>query len=169
MSRIFAAYIPMGSEMRDLDYVPEPIATAIVISGVLLLYIILNNVRARLTAPTRVLPGPKSMYWLTGSHASDVWEPDALDTRLEWIQKYGPVFKYYGWFNVSAILFILPTHTSRLSHPYDLQRTRVITTDLQALNHVFHAPEFEKTPEVRLLLGDILGRGWPNPFSIFST
>jgi hypothetical protein len=111
---MFAAYIPMGPEMRDLvsNYIPpiySSIATAVVLSGVLLLYIIVNNVRARLTAPTRVLPGPKSVYWLTGSHASDVWEPDALDTRLEWIQKYGPVFKYYSVFNVSAILFILPT------------------------------------------------------------
>jgi hypothetical protein len=113
---MFAAYIPMGPEMRGLvsNYLPS-IATAIVLSGVLLLYIIVDNVRACLTAPTRVLPGPKSMYWLTGSHASDVWEPDAVDTQLEWVQQYGPVFKYYGWFNVSAILFILPTR--RLGHP----------------------------------------------------
>ncbi|KAI0301267.1 cytochrome P450 [Russula brevipes] len=142
MSRMFAAHIPKGPEMRDLvsNYIPpiySSIATAIVLSGVLLLYIIVNNVRAHFTAPTRVLPGPKSVSWLTGSHASDVWEPDALDTRLEWIQQYGPVFKYCSLFNM----------------------TRVITTDPQALNHVFHAPEFEKTPEGRTLLGDILGRG----------
>jgi hypothetical protein len=104
----------MGPEMRDLvsNYIPpiySSIATAIVLSAVLLLYIIVNKVRARLTAPTRVLPGPKSVNWLTGSHAADEWEPDAPDTQLEWMQQYGPVFKYYGWFNVSVTLFILPT------------------------------------------------------------
>lgn len=40
--------------------------------------------------------------------------------------------------------------------------TKVVTTDLQALNYVLSAPEFEKTDEGRELLGDILGKGRPN-------
>ena len=38
--------------------------------------------------------------------------------------------------------------------------TRVLTTDLQALNYVLTAPEFEKPPEGRQFLGNIIGRGW---------
>ena len=38
---------------------------------------------------------------------------------------------------------------------------RIITTDLRALNHIFNSPEFEKTDDTRLLLGAILGNGWP--------
>ena len=40
------------------------------------------------------------------------------------------------------------------------QMTRVLTTDLQALNYVLTAPEFEKPSEGRLFLGDMVGRGW---------
>jgi hypothetical protein len=85
--------MPLGPEMRDLDYVPGPITTAI--SHRILRRALVLHHREQCPSspdsasphpPTRVLLGPKSVYWLTGSHASDVWEPDALDTRLEWIQ-----------------------------------------------------------------------------------
>ena len=44
--------------------------------------------------------------------------------------------------------------------PILYQMTRVLTTDLQALNYVLTAPEFEKSLEGRQFLGDIVGRGW---------
>jgi hypothetical protein len=81
----------------------HPTATA-VLSVALLLYIIVKTVLYRLSAPTRELPGPKSVNWLTGSHPRDVWEPDSLENQLEWTRRYGHVFKYYGWFNVRANL-----------------------------------------------------------------
>jgi hypothetical protein len=37
---------------------------------------------------------------------------------------------------------------------------RVLTTDLQALNYVLTASEFEKPLEGRQFLGDTVGRGW---------
>ena len=40
--------------------------------------------------------------------------------------------------------------------------TTIITTDLQALNHILTTPEFEKTYADRLLLGEFTGKGWPN-------
>ncbi len=85
-----------------LDYFRgDPFIAALAIStGVYLLFIIVRKVRAYLTAPFRDLPGPKSVSWLTGSFPSDVWEPDAQGYHLEWISQYGPVFRYYGWFNV---------------------------------------------------------------------
>jgi hypothetical protein len=88
------------------NYLPATYSTAtIVFSVTLLLYIIVNRILYRLSAPTRELSGPKSVNWLTGSHARDVWEPDSLEIQLEWTRQYGSVFKYYGWFNVSAILY----------------------------------------------------------------
>ena len=93
----------MLSEIKCLlsGYLPATYARAIVtvvLSVALLLYV--NRVLYRLSAPTRELPGPKSVNWLTGSHARDVWEPDSLENQLKWTRQYGPVFKYYGWFNV---------------------------------------------------------------------
>jgi hypothetical protein len=38
--------------------------------------------------------------------------------------------------------------------------TRVLVTDLQALNYILTAPEFEKPLESRQFLGGIVGRGW---------
>jgi hypothetical protein len=80
--------------------------TAIVLTAVVvpLLYIVVKKVVHRLSAPIRQLPGPKSVNWLTGSLERHVWEPDAQDAQIEWTQKYGPVFRYYGMFNVSALL-----------------------------------------------------------------
>ena len=75
--------------------------TVIVLTAVPLLYIVVKKVLHRLSAPIRQLPGPKSVNWLTGSLERHVWEPDAQDSQLEWTQKYGPVFRYYGMFNVS--------------------------------------------------------------------
>lgn len=106
-------------------------------TGVYLLFIIVGKVRAYLSAPVRDLPGPKSINWLTGSLPRHVWEPDAQDHQLEWTRQYGPVFRYYGCFNL----------------------VRVITTDLQALNHILNAPEFDKTDDARVFLGDVLGKG----------
>jgi hypothetical protein len=103
-----AAHIPMLPEIRSLlsNYLPLTYSTAtFVLSAALLLYIFLKSVLFRLSAPTRELPGPKSVNWLTGSHARDVWEPDSLEKQLEWTRQYGPVFKYYGWFNVNVISY----------------------------------------------------------------
>jgi hypothetical protein len=99
----------MLPEMRSLvsNYLPATYSTAtvtIVFSVAILLYTIVNRILYRLSAPTRELPGPKSVNWLTGSHARDVWEPDSLENQLEWTRQYGSVFKYYGWFNVSVII-----------------------------------------------------------------
>jgi cytochrome P450 len=123
-----------------LDYfrVDRFTAVAIAVStGVYLLYIIVDKVRAHLSAPVRDLPGPKSINWLTGSLPRHVWEPDAQDYQLEWTRQYGTNFRYYGFFNM----------------------IRVVTMDPQALNYILNAPEFEKTDDSRLLLGDALGKG----------
>ena len=56
--------------------------------------IIVRRVLAYRSAPIRDLPGPKSVNWLTGSPARNVWEPDAHGTQLEWIREYGPVFRH---------------------------------------------------------------------------
>ena len=42
------------------------------------------------------------------------------------------------------------------------QTAIIVTTDLQALNHIFTAPEFEKTYADRQSLGEFTGKGWPN-------
>lgn len=77
--------------------------TVIALCAVPLLYIVVKKVLHRLSAPIRQLPGPKSVNWLTGSLERHIWEPDAQDTQLEWTEKYGPVFRYYGMFNVSVL------------------------------------------------------------------
>jgi 3',5'-cyclic AMP phosphodiesterase CpdA len=89
------------------NYLPETYttATAVVVSAVVyVLYIIVRKVLAYSSAPIRDLPGPKSVHWLTGSHARNVWEPDAQRTQLEWIREYGRVFNY-AWFNVSVVSY----------------------------------------------------------------
>lgn len=93
--------------------VTQPIATAIVLSAVPLLYIILRKVLTNLSAPIRELAGPKSVRWLTGSLDSNVWEPDAQDYQIEWTLKYGPVFRYNGFFNVSVTCVA----DNKLDHP----------------------------------------------------
>jgi hypothetical protein len=87
--------------------------TAIVLTAVPLLYIVVKKVLRRLSAPIWQLPGPKSVNWLTGSLERHVWEPDAQDSQLEWTQKYGPVFRYYGMFNVSVPYV---TDSNKLDH-----------------------------------------------------
>lgn len=100
MSHIFVSTRQMVS-----NYIPvtQPTATALVLVAVPLLYIIVRRVLTYLSAPIRELPGPKSVKWLTGSLDRSVWEPDAQDRQMEWTLKYGPVFRYYGFFNVSVI------------------------------------------------------------------
>ncbi|KAF8270007.1 cytochrome P450 [Lactarius quietus] len=123
-----------------LDYFRLDLFTAVTLvisTGVYLLYIVLGKVRAYLSAPVRDLPGPKSVNWLTGSLPRHVWEPDSQAYQLEWAHQYGPIYRYYGFFNL----------------------TRVITMDPQALNYILTSPEFEKTDDVRLFLGDALGKG----------
>ena len=90
------------------NYLPETYTatTAVVVSAVVyVLYIIVSKVLAYRSAPIRDLPGPKSVNWLTGSHARDVWEADAQETQLKWTREYGPVFRYYAWFNVSVVSY----------------------------------------------------------------
>jgi hypothetical protein len=87
--------------------------TAIVLSALPLLYIVVKKVLHRLSAPIRQLPGPKSLNWLNGSLERHVWEPDAQDAQLEWTQKYGRVFRYYGMFNVSVPYV---TDSNKLDH-----------------------------------------------------
>ncbi|KAN0121108.1 cytochrome P450 [Russula decolorans] len=111
--------------------------TTVIVLSVPLLYIVVKKVLHRLSAPIRELPGPKSVNWLTGSLERHVWEPDAQDSQLEWTQKYGPVFRYYGMFNTAIIAI----------------------TDLQALNYILNAPEFDKTHEDRQFLGRFTGKG----------
>jgi hypothetical protein len=100
MSRIF---IPKLQEVvSNYISVTHSTTTTVVLLAVLFLYIIVRQVLAHLSAPIRELPGPKSLNWFTGSLES-VWDPeDAQDVQLEWTRKYGPVFRYYGMFNVSV-------------------------------------------------------------------
>lgn len=120
---------------RGMDRFPT--ATIAISTGVYLLYIVVGKVRAYLSAPIRDLPGPKSVNWLTGSLPRHVWEPDSQDYQLEWTRQYGPVLRYYGWFNM----------------------VRVLTVDPQALNYILNSPVFEKPEESRLFLGEVLGKG----------
>jgi hypothetical protein len=102
-----------------LNYIPatQSTVTAIVLSAVPLLYMIVRKVRTRLSAPIRELPGPKSVSWVTGSIGKGVWEPDAQDLQLEWTLKYGPVFRYYGFFNVCATYVTFANKLDRLMFP----------------------------------------------------
>jgi len=139
--------------------------TAIVLLVVLLFYTIVNKVLTHFSAPIRNLRGPKSINWLTGSHARSVWEPDAQDNQLSWIRQYGHVFRYYGWFNVSNIL---SSCRLQMRPSFLCQMTRVVTTDPQALNYILNAPEFEKPEDGRRLLGDMVGKGWHNFLGVIS-
>jgi hypothetical protein len=38
----------------------------------------------------------------------------------------------------------------------------IVTTDLQALNYILNAPEFDKANADRRSLGELTGKGWPN-------
>ncbi|KAF8270004.1 cytochrome P450 [Lactarius quietus] len=123
-----------------LDYFQVDHFTAVTLAastGVYLLYIVLGKVRAYLSAPVRDLPGPKSVSWLTGSLPRHVWQPDSQDHQLEWARQYGPNYRFYGFFNL----------------------VRVVTMDPQALNCILTSPEFEKSDDTRLFLGDAFGKG----------
>ena len=87
--------------------------TAFVLFALPLLYIVVKKVLHHLSSPIRQLPGPKSVNWLTGSLERHVWEPDAQEAQLEWTQKYGHVFRYYGMFNVSVPYV---TDSNKLDH-----------------------------------------------------
>jgi hypothetical protein len=108
MSPSLSTHIPtlpgIRSFLSNYHLATHPTA-AVVLLVAFLFYIIVKRVVYRLSAPIRDLPGPKSVNWLTGSHARDVWEADSLENQLEWTQQYGPVFKYYGWFNVRVNLY----------------------------------------------------------------
>ena len=102
-----AVHVPTGTlpEMWALisDRLPATYSTtAIVLSVGYLLYVIANKVLYYLSSPIRDLPGPKSVNWLTGSLPRTEWEPDSQKFQLDWAHQYGPVVKYYGWFNVSV-------------------------------------------------------------------
>ncbi|KAI0039550.1 cytochrome P450 [Auriscalpium vulgare] len=89
-------------------------------------------------SPLRYIPGPPRKYWLTGSFEKGVWEPDAIELQEKWVQKYGHVFKYGAFWNM----------------------TNITVTDLKAINHIFtHGNEFPKPMGLRHLLGDLLGTG----------
>ena len=106
-------FVPTRQVVLDYISVTRPIATAIVLSAVPLLYIIVRQVLTNRSAPIRELAGPKSVKWLTGSLDRNVWEPDSQDYQLEWILQYGPVFRYYGFFNVSVTYVT----DNKLDHP----------------------------------------------------
>jgi len=150
----------------DLNYIlkTNSTTTAIILSAVPLLYIVVRKVLHRLSAPIRDLPGPKSVNWLTGSFERHVWEPDAQDAQLDWTLKYGPVFKYYGIFNVSTKWLMCYLHQQILC----FQMAMIVTTDLQALNYILNAPEFDKPYADRQFLGEFAGKGWPNFLSTCS-
>jgi hypothetical protein len=155
------------------SYLPLPqtysVVTAAVVSAITyIIYIVASVVIAYRSAPIQDLRGPKSVNWLTGSYERNVWEPDAQDKQLEWVREYGPVFRYYGWFNV-RVLSSYECECRRLESD-TLQLNRMFTTDLRALNHILNAPEFDKSDSARSLLGDILGRGWSisSEFSTFN-
>ena len=107
--------LTLKHQEMDLNYILKTRSTtmAIILSAAPLLYIVVRKVHHRLSAPIRDLPGPKSVNWLTGSFERHVWEPDAQDAQLDWTLKYGPVFKYYGVFNVSGSYV---TYTNKLDH-----------------------------------------------------
>jgi hypothetical protein len=92
----------MLSEMRALVSSSLPATTVVLLSIAYLLYVIVNKVLYYLSSPVRDLPGPKSVDWLTGSLARSEWEADTQKFQLEWTYQYGPVVRYYGWFNVSV-------------------------------------------------------------------
>jgi len=42
------------------------------------------------------------------------------------------------------------------------QMAMIVTTDLQALNYILNAPEFDKPNADRQSLKEFAGKGWPN-------
>lgn len=57
--------------------------------------------------------------------------------------------------------FYFTLSTQQIESSYFCQLPRFLTTDLQALNFILTAPEFEKTYEGRQFLKEIVGGGWP--------
>lgn len=70
----------------------------------------------------------------------------------EWIEKYGKVIKYKGFFNVSS-----PTCLLEFANP---TVDRLYTTDLRALNHILtHSADYQKSELSRYILEKMLGNG----------
>lgn len=57
--------------------------------------------------------------------------------------------------------FYFALSTQQIESSYFGQIPRILTTDLQALNFILTAPEFEKTYDGRQFLKEIVGEGWP--------
>jgi hypothetical protein len=112
------------------SHLPETYTTptgVIVLAIVYVLYTIVRKVLAYRSAPIRDLPGPKSVNWLAGSHARNVWEPDAQDTQL------GSGFGNMACLQALCLIqckrrFVLPKTNLE---SYALRMNRIITTDLE--------------------------------------
>jgi hypothetical protein len=160
--------MPLFSSHFPLPETYTVVTAAVASATAYIIYVVASVVIAYWSAPIWDLCGPKSVNWLTGSYERNVWEPDGQDKQLEWIREYGHVFRYYGWFNV-GVVSSYECECQQLKFDA-LQMSRIFTTDLRALNHILNAPEFDKSDAARLLLGDILGRGWSisSEFSTFN-
>jgi hypothetical protein len=55
---------------------------------------------------------------------------------------------------------MLPTRTNWTILYF--QTAIIVTTDLQALNYILNAPEFDKTSADRRAFGEFAGKGWFN-------
>lgn len=58
-------------------------------------------------------------------------------------------------------MFYFTLSTQQIESSYICQIAKFLTTDLQALNFILTAPEFEKSYEGRQFLEEVVGRGWP--------
>lgn len=106
-------------------------------------------------SPLRDLPGPKSKSFIWGN-LGEIRKAENSKLHEEWIEKYGKVIKYKGFFNVSCIL---PSSVNTPAH-LSQQTDRLYTTDMRALNHILtHSVDYQKPEMARFNLARLLGDG----------
>ncbi|KIK04008.1 hypothetical protein K443DRAFT_676319 [Laccaria amethystina LaAM-08-1] len=105
--------------------------------GVYGLYKIAGIVYREWSSPLRVLPGTKNPSFIYGD-LKELWEEEDKGTSGILVEKYGTTFRYKSLFGIS----------------------RLYTTDTKALNHILmNSYDYEKLPESRVALTNILGAG----------
>lgn len=109
-------------------------------------------------SPLRDLPGPKSKGLVWGN-LGEIRKAENSKLHDEWIEKYGKVIKYKGFFNVSCIAYY-SSGATRSYAIFSQQSDRLYTTDLRALNHILtHSVDYQKPEMARFNLARLLGDG----------
>ncbi|KAF9644420.1 cytochrome P450 [Thelephora ganbajun] len=88
-------------------------------------------------SPLRALPGPKSKSWFLGNFDLR-FDPENALPHEQWISEYGTTFSYAGLLN----------------------KPRIMTVDVRALNYILkHGENYQKPEPLRYHLSKILGEG----------